>query len=145
MIPGSYIPRQEYLLTQEKRDLALVRRQRKKREVLREHSKKLTPLKVGDVVQVQNQRRPHAQKWFKSGVIIEVLPFDQLKVKMDGTGQSSLRNHQFLRKVTAKPRMDNLIRDKKMGKDLIHQGNFGVPSASNKCTIPAMTPEPAVR
>ena len=54
MIPGSYVPKQEYLLTQERSDLALARRQQKKSEVLREHSKKLALLKVGDVVQVQN-------------------------------------------------------------------------------------------
>ena len=112
---------------------------------MREHSKKLTLLKVGDVVQVQNQRGPHAPKWEKSGVVVKVLSFDQLKVKMDGSGYTSLRNRQFLIKVSAKPRMDDLVRDKKMGKDLIHQGNFGVPSVSNECTIPARTLQPAAR
>ena len=76
---------------------------------------------------------------------MEALPFDQLQVKKDGSGRTSLRNCQFLRKVSVKPRMDNLVRDKKMGKDLIHQGDFGVPSASNKCTVPVRTLEPAVR
>ena len=42
------------------------------------------------MVQVQNQTGQHAKKWFKSGVITEVLPFNKLKVKMDGTRNLSL-------------------------------------------------------
>ena len=32
--------------------------------------------------------------------MVEVLPFDQYRVKIDGTGRSSLRNRKFLRAIT---------------------------------------------
>ena len=50
-----------------------------------------------------------------------------------------------MRRVSAKPRMDDLVRDRKMGKELVPRGNFGVPSVSNKCIVPARTSEPVVR
>ena len=88
--------------------------------------KKLAPLKVGDVV--QNQRGPHAWKWDQSGVIMEVLPYYQVQVRMDGSGKLSLRNLQFLRRVRVVPKSDNLIRDANMGKELASRGHHPVSS-----------------
>merc|ERR1712130_867622 len=63
------------------------------------HTRKLPILDVGDVVQVQNQRGPKANKWSLSGVIVETLGNNQYRVKMDGSGRVSLRNGQFLKRI----------------------------------------------
>ena len=55
---------------------------------------------MSDVVMVQNQSGPHPLKWDKSGTVVEVLPFDQYNVKMDGSGRLSLRNRKFLKPIT---------------------------------------------
>ena len=54
--PGLYQPRQEWLLTRERRELALARRQVVQEKRLTEHTKTLPKLKVSDVVMIQNFR-----------------------------------------------------------------------------------------
>ena len=58
------------------------------------------PLKVNDVVQVQNQRGNHAKKWDLSGKVMEVQPFDSYLIKMDSTGRLTKRNRRYLRPIT---------------------------------------------
>ena len=60
--------------------------------------RELTPLKVGDSVQVQNQTGNHPSKWNNTGVISDVLPNRQYHVIMDGSRRVSLRNRRFLKK-----------------------------------------------
>ena len=57
----------------------------------------LTPLHIGDRVLIQNQRGPHPTKWDKSGMIVDVKPYDQYLVKVDGSGRLTTRNRRFLR------------------------------------------------
>ena len=57
-------------------------------------------LEVGDLVSVQNQTGPRAKKWDKTGVVVETKPNDQYRIKIDGSGQVTLRNRQFLRKIS---------------------------------------------
>ena len=52
--PGLYQPRQEWLLTRERRELALSRRHVVQEKRLTEHTKTLPKLKVSDVVMIQN-------------------------------------------------------------------------------------------
>ena len=56
-------------------------------------------MKIGNIVSLQNQAGPRAKKWDKTGVIIEVLPFDQYRIRVDGSGRVTLRNRQFLRRL----------------------------------------------
>ena len=51
---------------------------------------------------IQNQAGPRAKKWDKTGVIVETRDHDQYRVKVDGSGQTTLRNRQFLRKLSRK-------------------------------------------
>ena len=95
-----YRPRPEWRLTMEQRELALARRHTRQEKLLTEHTKKLPDLKPGDVVMVQNQTGRHPMKWDKSGMVIEASPFDQYKVKMDGSGRVSVRNRRFLKQIT---------------------------------------------
>ena len=99
VVRGNYVPRKEWLLTQSDREVALARRHEVKQEELSRATKTLVPLEVGTVVRLQNQRGPHKQRWDRSGVVIEVLPFSQYKVRVDGTGRVTLRNRVFLRRI----------------------------------------------
>jgi hypothetical protein len=100
IIPMKYRPRPEWRLTMEQRELALARRHTRQEKLLTEHTRKLPDLKQGDVVMVQNQTGRHPLKWDKSGMVIEASPFDQYKVKMDGSGRVSVRNRRFLKQIT---------------------------------------------
>ena len=100
IIPMKYRPRPEWKLTMEQRELALARRHTRQEKLLTEHTRKLPGLKPGDVVMVQNQTGRHPLKWDKSGMVIEASPFDQYKVKMDGSGRVSIRNRKFLKQIT---------------------------------------------
>ncbi len=62
-------------------------------ETWTEHSRQLSPLRIGDHVMVPT-------KWDKSGIVVEVLQHHQYRIKIDGAGRCTLRNRQFLRKFT---------------------------------------------
>ena len=98
--PGKYQSRREWLLTQEEREKALCRRHLVKGEELSRGVKVQTPLALGTVVRIQNQRGPHKLKWDKSGVVVEALGNSQYKVKVDGSGRITLRNRIFLKRIT---------------------------------------------
>ena len=49
----------------EKRELALARRHARQEQLLSKHTKTLTPLKVSDMVSIQNQHGPNPLKWNK--------------------------------------------------------------------------------
>ena len=66
-----------------------------------EHTRGLPALVVGDYVRIQNQTGPQPNKWDTTGLVIEVRQFDQYVVRVDGSGQKTLRNRQFLRKYIA--------------------------------------------
>ena len=54
-------------------------------------------LKIGDHVLVQNQTGNQPTRWDKTGLVTEVLPHDQYLIRMDGSGQCTLRNRRYLR------------------------------------------------
>ena len=99
LIPGKYEPREEWILTQERREELLSRRYELMGDRLKLGTKVLNKLKIGNIVSLQNQAGPRAKKWDKTGVIIEVLPFDQYRIRVDGSGRVTLRNRQFLRRL----------------------------------------------
>ena len=105
--PNQFQPRAEWLLTAEQRETALAQRHAQQGQLLAEHTKVLSPLKVGDTVLVQNQTGPREKKWDKSGLVVETLEYDQYRVRMDGTGRSSLRNRRFLRPI--KPYLSSIL------------------------------------
>ena len=102
ILPGNFQPQQEWILSQNRRELALARRYEKQGERWARGTKTLQRLEVGDIVSVQNQTGPRAKKWDKTGVIVETRDHDQYRVKIDGSGQTTLRNRQFLRKLSRK-------------------------------------------
>ena len=56
------------------------------------HAHPLCPLKLQDVVQVQNQAGNHPNKWDKSGSVIEILPHDAYLIRIDGSGRVTKHN-----------------------------------------------------
>ena len=98
--PMSYKPSKEWLLTKEQRELALAKRYARQEEVWSEHTRTLPKLPVGSVVRVQNQTGNKPKRWDRTGLIVEALPNLQYKVRMDGSGDVTLRNRRFLRKIT---------------------------------------------
>ncbi len=58
----------------------------------------LQPLSTGARVRIQNQA---SNRWDRTGVITEVLPYRQYTVRLDGSGRLSLRNRRHLRCVKA--------------------------------------------
>ena len=100
IMPGHYQPHETWRDTLAHREEALRNRHMKMAERLAEHTKRLPPLIVGDLVRIQNQTGPSPLKWDKTGKIIEVRQFDQYAVRVDGSGRVTLRNRKFLRRYT---------------------------------------------
>ena len=98
--PGKYEPHPTWRRTLEAREEALKHRHMKICERLQQHTKHLTPLKVGDRVRIQNQTGPYPNRWGKTGLVVEVRQFDQYVVGVDGSRNVTLRNRKFLRKFT---------------------------------------------
>ena len=86
--PASFRPSKELLVTKEQRELALARRRSGQNRTLAE-------LPVGAQVSVQNQSGNRPKRWDRTGTIVETLPDQQYKVRMDGSGDISLRNWRF--------------------------------------------------
>merc|ERR1711951_296399 len=68
--------------------------------MLCEHTRALKDLAVGDHVYVQNVVGNNPLKWERTGTVIEVLPYKQYRIKLDGSGRTTLRNRRHLRKFT---------------------------------------------
>jgi hypothetical protein len=99
-LPLHYKPRAEWTLTRERRELALAQRYARQEKLLNEHTKELPSLKQGDLVSLQNQHGPRAKKWDKTGLVVETLPHQQYRVRVHGSGRITLRNRQYLRKIS---------------------------------------------
>ena len=65
---------------------------------LTEHVKKLPPLMKGDDVFLQNLMGNHPRRWDRIGKAIECKEYDQSLVKVDSSGQTTLRNRKHFRK-----------------------------------------------
>ena len=71
-----------------------------RKSYLKAHSRPLRPLTLSERVFLQNQQSPNPTKWDRSGVVVESAGHDQYRVKVDGSGQITLRNRRFLQAYT---------------------------------------------
>ena len=76
---------------------ALRQRYHRTSESLREHSRPLCPLTIGDRSYIQNQSGNHPKRWDRSGTIVDSVGHDSYLVKVDGSGRVTQRNRRFLR------------------------------------------------
>ena len=95
--PGQYLPHWTWRETLEAREDALRVRHMRAHERLSEHTRVLPPLVIGNCVRLQNLVGPHPTKWDRTGIVVEVLQFDQYVVRVDGSGRVTLRNRKYLR------------------------------------------------
>ena len=58
-------------------------------------SHELQELPIGTSVVIQNQGGRYSRKWDRTDWLVEVLPNRQYRVRMDGSGQITLRNRRF--------------------------------------------------
>ena len=70
------ILRPEWKAIYDAREMALAKRVCKP-TTLHENKRELSPLEIGDSVQIQNQTGTHPSKWSNTGVVSEVLPYRQ--------------------------------------------------------------------
>ena len=82
------------------RELGLPNRSAKAQENLSTHVKEHAPLELEDSVMVQNQAGNNALRCSRRGVVVEVLPNRQYRVRMVGSRRIRLRNRKFPRKFT---------------------------------------------
>ena len=79
------------------REEALAKRSARDEAKWMKGTKDLSPLIVGQRVAIQNQSGNHPKKWNKRGTVIDVLPFHQYRIKVDGFNRITLRNRKFVR------------------------------------------------
>jgi hypothetical protein len=83
------------------RELALAPRSAKLHDRLKQGTKELPPLEIGDHFMLQNQLGNKAKRWDKRGVGVQADPKNrQCKVMAFGSRRLTLRNRKFLRKYT---------------------------------------------
>ena len=121
--------RKDWILTKEAREIALAQRHQVWGEAWADRSKDQQPLELGQVVQVQNQRGPRANKWDLSGTIVEVQEFDSYLVRMDGRGRVTKRNRRYLKPI--KSFMSLLSY-----KDRVHREGMLITSGKPVLTLP---------
>ena len=97
--PGRYVPRPEWRLNSEQREIAHARRHIKTEEVLASKSRLLQSLQLGDLVSVQDQTGNTPRRWSKTGTVIDVLGNDAYLVRIDGSRKVTKRNRQYLRRL----------------------------------------------
>ena len=97
--PGRYVPRPEWRLNSEQREIAHARRHVKTEELLASKSRLLQSLHLGDLVSVQDQTGNTPRRWSKTGTVIDVLGNDAYLVRIDGSRKVTKRNRQYLRRL----------------------------------------------
>ena len=97
---GHYCPHPTWQETMVNREKALAKRHSREKEKWSEHTKDLKPLGIADHVYVQNLVGNHPLRWERTGVVVEIKPFNQYAIRLDGSGRVTLRNRKHLRKFT---------------------------------------------
>ena len=97
--PNKYLPRTEWRINADQRELAHAKRHVKTEEKLTSGSKQLPSLIVGDCVSVQDQSGNTPRRWSKTGIVLEISGPDSYLIKIHGSNRITKRNRQFLRKI----------------------------------------------
>ena len=97
--PGKFFPRSDWRIAAEKREEAYSKRKYTMQERLARGSRVLSSLSVGDHVLIQEQHGNRPRQWVKSGIVVEVGPYDSYLVSIGGSRQLTKRNRQFLKKI----------------------------------------------
>ena len=93
---GKYWPHSTWQELIDNRAKALAKGHNREREKWDEHSRNFKALDVGDNVYLQNLNGNNTIRWDRNGVIVEMAPFRQYTVTIDGSGRVLLRNRKNL-------------------------------------------------
>ena len=114
LVPGKYHPHPTWQDNLSQRETALRQRHSLAQEHWTEHTRQLSPLKVGDRVRLQNQTGNFPNKWDRTGCVVEVKQFHQYGIRVDGSGCLTLRNRRYLRRFTpakTQPSQSTILED----------------------------------
>ena len=100
--PSHYRLHKEWILAAQKREQLLSKRNIRLTERYNASAHLLPQLTPRTQVVIQNARKGHP-RWHSTGTIVEVLPFRQYKVRLDGSGRVVLRNRRFLKQFSFSP------------------------------------------
>ena len=95
--PSNYHLHKQWVISAKQREDLLSVRNDKIISNFNKSAHELAPLKTGQTVTIQNQSCKNYKRWVRTGQIVEVLPFRQYRVKMNGSGRICLRNRRFLK------------------------------------------------
>lgn len=101
ILHGRYRPHRVWRETAVYREEALRKRHALEVSRLAEHTRKLPPLVVGDMVRIQNQMGIKPRRWDKTGKVIEVRQFDQYAIRLDGSGRVTPARAPLIRRLTS--------------------------------------------
>ena len=91
-----YKPHAEWITAARNREKNLSQRNARLIEKYNRTAHTLRPLLKGQIVSIQCTNN---NRWNTTGQIIETLPHNQYRIRVDGSGRITLRNRRFLRKL----------------------------------------------
>ena len=94
--PTLYKPHSEWITAARNREKSLSQRNARLIEKYNRTAHTLRPLLKGQIVSIQSTNN---NRWNTTGQIIETLPHNQYRIRVDGSGRITLRNRRFLRKL----------------------------------------------
>ena len=151
LAPGKYHPHPTWQDNLSQRETALRQRHSLAQERWTEHTRQLSPLKVGDRVRLQNQTGNFPNKWDRTGCVVEVKQFHQYGIRVDGSGRLTLRNRRYLRRFTpakTQPSQSTILEDIAASKPPHHPPpNTAIhlppiPQSTTTTPAPVMPPPP---
>ena len=83
----------KWIIAADERERLFAKKNRAIEQYYNKHTRSLSELSVGTPVLIQGKNK----KWTKQGIIVEALKYRQYRVKVSGSGRSTLQNRRFLR------------------------------------------------
>ena len=96
--PSKFFPRQEWRQAAAAREQSYAKRRFQTQERMSRGTRELPALHIGDHVFIQDQHGNTPKQWNKTGVVVEVGPYDSYQVSVDGSRLVTKRNRKYLRK-----------------------------------------------
>ena len=100
---SQHLPHPEWLIRPDERAATVAPRDAAIARRYNAHARPLRALAVGTHVAMQDQSSNHPRLWTQTGVIIEALPHRQYRIRLDGTGNVTLRNRRFIKPIRRLP------------------------------------------
>ena len=90
--PNHYKPHREWAISAEEREKAVAKTNQSTQNYYNKNAHLLEPLETKTAVRIQSKG-----KWDKTGSIVEILPNRKYRIRVDGSGRTTLRNRRFIK------------------------------------------------